>query len=436
MLFPGASEMTGRQRLLSILNRAAPDRIAWTTLVDERTRSVMPPAVRAMPVLDFYRHIGCDILQFGNYGLPADLAVPSPARLVTPPIETEWVNQPDGLAVRTQRTPWGTLVATFRDGHPIKHPVESLEELRILKEVWLASRHEEGDTSRPSSSPCSTSLCSSLCSARGRGSSTLRVAASPRGRRASKDSAPAQSTGARTEGQSTEARVDGFARAEAAIGDDGLYIPTLDPSPVQQLIEMDMGLAGFYYHLQDHRAELESLLDAMHACRMAEYEIVARRSPAPALIPVENTSTTLISPALYRRYSLPQIRDYADIAHRHGKKLILHMCGKLSGLLGELAETGLDGINALTPPPVGDLEFEEALDVLGQDLIILGGILDPALFQAPSLTRDDLWQALDRLFTPRIRQAHFLLWLPADGLPTPFDRFLTVRDWMDSHGRH
>ena len=64
-----SSEMTGRERLLNVLNRKPIDRVAWTTLVDDKTRSVMPQHAREMPVLDFYRQVGCDILQFGNYGL-------------------------------------------------------------------------------------------------------------------------------------------------------------------------------------------------------------------------------------------------------------------------------------------------------------------------------------------------------------------------------
>ncbi|MBM4038475.1 MAG: hypothetical protein FJ290_08170, partial [Planctomycetes bacterium] len=351
--------MTGRQRLLAILSHRPPDRVAWTTLVDDRTRSAMPRRIREMPVLDFYRHIGCDILQFGNYGLPRDLCVPSPARLITPPIETQWRTEGDGLAIRTQKTPWGTLVATFRNGHPIKHPVETLADLRVLKNLWDGSHYEEARPPPASSSPLPHS------------SSPL-----PLGEGAWPSSPLPRAEGA---WPSSPLPV-GEGRVRAAIGDDGLYIPTLDPSPVQQLIEMDMGMASFYYMLQDHRDELEGLLDAMHACRMQEYEIVARRSPAPALMPVENTSTTLISPALYRRYSLPQLRDFCCACHRHGKKAILHMCGHLKALLPELAETGLDGMNALTPPPVGDLPFEQALDALGDRLIILGGIFDGAVF--------------------------------------------------------
>ena len=112
--------MTGRERLLNILDNKPIDRVAWTTLVDHKTLSVMPEGVREMSPLQFYRHIGCDVLQFGNYGLPAELRVLSPARLVTPPIETETTTEPDGLVVQARHTPWGTLVATTRNGHPGK----------------------------------------------------------------------------------------------------------------------------------------------------------------------------------------------------------------------------------------------------------------------------------------------------------------------------
>jgi uroporphyrinogen-III decarboxylase len=179
---------------------------------------------------------------------------------------------------------------------------------------------------------------------------------------------------------------------------------------------------------------VEELLDIMHARRMEEYEIVARRADVLALIPVENTSTTLISPALYRRLSLPQMRDFMTVAHRHGRKAILHMCGLLKGLVAPLRETGLDGINGLTPPTVGDLPFEAALDGFGPDLVIWGGILDGTVFNAPNATREDIRAALDRTFTPRVRQSRFLLWAPADGLPVPVERFFAVRDWMDENG--
>ena len=105
------------------------------------------------------------------------------------------------------------------------------------------------------------------------------------------------------------------------------------------------------------------------------------------------------------------------------------MCGKLKNLLPEIGETGADGINALTPPSIGDCTIERAMDALGEDLVILGGILPG--FQDPGATPGSIKADLDRLFTPRVRSSNLLLWAPADGLDTPIERFLAVREWFE-----
>ncbi|GAG17052.1 unnamed protein product, partial [marine sediment metagenome] len=68
---PTAAEaMTGRQRLNAILARQPADRLSWTTLVDENTLGELPGPMRDMACLEFYRHIGCDILQLNGWGTP------------------------------------------------------------------------------------------------------------------------------------------------------------------------------------------------------------------------------------------------------------------------------------------------------------------------------------------------------------------------------
>ncbi|MCE5238010.1 hypothetical protein LLH23_05915 [bacterium] len=384
--------MTGRQCLESILRHETPPRLCWTTLVDSLTRSVMPEPVRSLPVLDFYRHIGCDILQFGNYGLPADQQVVSPARRVEPPHEVETATQPDGTEVTTVRTAWGELTSCTRRSHPLKHPVETRADLQVARRMWEGTRYEEETV----------------------GAVTDRDAVGV--------------------GDRSHASRESFTRAEAALGDQGVYIPTLAPSPVQQLLELDMGLVAFYGLWQDYPREVEALLDAMQQARLQEWEIVARCSPARALIPVENTSSTMISPALYRRYSLPQLRAVVDVCHAHGKLVIFHMCGHLRDLLPIIRETGLDGAHATTPPPHGDTTLEQALDVCGEDFILMGGVFDGSIFQASEVTAEQMHRALDALYTPRLRKAKLLLGLGADGLPTPLERFLAVGEWFAANG--
>jgi hypothetical protein len=363
--------MTGHQRLMAILNRQPVDRLAWTTLVDDRTRSVMPEEVRRLPVLDFYRHIGCDIMQFGSYGLPVEQQVRL-ARRVWPARESR--TQEDATQVLRIVSDRGTLTAIFRSAHPVRYPIQTSQDLETFTRLWEQAHYEQ-----------------------------------------------------------VEGAAENCRRAEQAVGQDGMFFPTLEPSPVQDLIEVQMGLENFYYFLQDCPCQMRRCLDAMHRARLQEYEIVAQCMTGPAMIPVENTSSSLTGPEIYRRYSLPQIRDYVRIAHRHGRKVVLHMCGRLMNLLDLIAQTGADGINALTPPPVGDCPFEHALDVLGEDLVMMGNIFQGTVFHKPQVTREEIWRALDRLYTPRIRRAHMLLWLGADGLPTPLERFLAVQEWMEKN---
>jgi hypothetical protein len=366
--------MTGHERLLALLHRRPVDRLSWTTLVDDITRSAMPPEWRELPVLEFYRRLRCDVFQFGNHGLPRELQVPLPGQFECPGVGVTVEGRADGAVVQTTRTPWGSLTAISRNGHPLRHAVQTPDDLAVMTAIW---RH--GSVS--------------------------------------------QGAGAG----------EAYARTEAALGDDGLYLPTLAPSPLQQLLQIDMGLVSFYALLQDRPREMEELFALMHQARCAEYELAARELPVAALIAVENTSTRMLSPTLYARYSVPQLRDYAEICHRHGQRLVLHMCGHLRDLLALIPETGADAINALTPPPVGDTTVEMALDALGEDFPLLGGVLQETAFQAPTATPAGIRRALGELYTPRVRQARLLLWAAADGLATPVERFLAVSQWMDEH---
>ncbi|MCE5276754.1 MAG: uroporphyrinogen decarboxylase family protein [Planctomycetaceae bacterium] len=366
--------MNGRECITNILNRRGADRLSWTTVADAAGRSLMPRRLRECPVLEFYRAIGCDILQFGNAALAADQCAAMPYRRVAP-CTVETAGEGDGTWRTRTVCRWGTLESAWRAGHPVKYPIATPEDLACATALWRETLVEE--------------------------------AAAP-------------------------AAEESLARVQAAIGDDGIYMLTLEPSPVQQLIEMDIGLENFYYLLADRPREVEALMDAMHAVRMAEYRIIARRMDVAAVCPVENTSTTLTSPAIYERYSLGQIADLVDVMHEHDRKVVLHMCGRLEGLLGLIARTGADAINALTPPSVGDVPPERALDVLGEDVVLLGTIFNPNVFQKPRVTREEIWRELDRLYTPRLRKAHMVLWLGCDGLATELYRFEAVRQWMEA----
>ncbi len=326
-------------------------------------------------MLEINKLAGLDTLQFGSYGL-CELGIIFPFRIVNPEVRHTHLEISKDTVQTTTQSPWGTLTRLASHSQPTKYPVESIEELRTFTKIQQ-------------NSICKESL-----------------------------------------GDTYETQCH---KALSVIGDSGIYCSAITCSPVQELLQHQMGVEMFNYLLVDHPQEVEALLDVMHQLKLQEMEILCRRSPSRCIVPVENTSTALISPTQYRQYSGPQLRDYAQIIHKHGKMAIWHMCGHLNDLLPIFPETDLDGINAMTPVPVGNTDFEEALDVLGEDFIILGGLMSPLLFQKPDVTRDELWQELDRIYTPRLRAANFLLHIPSGAIPLPLERFHMIRNWFEAN---
>lgn len=355
------SRITGKERITNILQKKSRDVICWTTL---GPKIIGEEEISKLPILELYRHIGCDILQLGVSS--------SPSRFKQPDIEVKQQMNSDGSNTVTTTSKWGKLIAVWQNSHPLKYPVETIEDLRTFKNIMLNSFYEE------------------------------------------------------IPGDEFERNVY---KTINDIGDDGIAVNTIAPSPVQALLECDCGVINFYSLYQDYPEEMEELLDVMHHHRKQEYEILSKRTPLDCVIPIENTSTRMISPDLYEKLSLPQISDYVNILHKHNKLAVLHMCGHLKDLLYLFRDTGCDGINAVTLPPLGNTRFEDVLEVLGDDFIILGGIFSP--FQDPNISKEEMWHELDKLYTPAIRNANLLLWMQADGVYTPYERFLWTKEWFE-----
>lgn len=355
--------MTGRERLQAILSKQPTDRLPWTTLVDNATLSGLPEALRGNHGLDFYRHLGCDILLLDGWNTPYNIRSP---RLVWP----EWVRiEADSEGPRQTvrwHTPKGTLTGISERNCPVRHPVTTLDEVRIYRAMWEGARFEPVD-----------------------------------------DSAA-------------------VAAIDAMLGDDGVATRFWGPSTIPRLLEQDMGTEAFYYLLADYPDAMRGLIGTIHEREVEAFDILAA-TPWTSVTLVENTSTYYISPAIYEEFNMPHQRDFVERVRRRGRTAILHMCGHVKNLLPLIRETGCDGIHFLTPPPTGDCPWETALDVLGDDLIVFG-CLPPSVFVMEPL--HGIRTALDRMITPRLREANFVLSPTADGICVGLERFLAVKEWM------
>ena len=188
---------------------------------------------------------------------------------------------------------------------------------------------------------------------------------------------------------------DQLERAETLIRDlDGDAIATtgIGISPLMDWLQHLAGIENGHLFLADHRGAVEALFEQMHRVLCRRAEIAAAHSPCPVIYSVENTSTTLISPEMFREYCLEHLMDYGRIIRGAGKFHVLHMCGHLKKLLPDIATLPATGIEAFTSPPVGNTLLVDGRTALPEKCLIGGTSavqwLEPAETIIATIERD------------------------------------------------
>jgi len=324
--------MSTRERILAALERKPVDRIPFVPLIDSYTLMDMPGAIQHevqsntgqdywQGMLPAIRKIGVDIMLRHVYVVKPFSGSPHLSGLGQFKELVSTTSRMDGSVLQeTLSTPVGTLTGTWgftdRHGwipHPLKHMVGSLEELKIFD---YALEHLSFQPPDPD--------------------------------------------------------FENFLDAEKQIGEDGIATTSFLNTPLMHLIETCWGLENTHFLLYDYPSEVEGILDKLYRAQKRVVERIAE-SPAKVVIEYENTSSTLLSPRIFRRYCLPYLNEYADTLHSTGKIFLVHMCGKLKAFADDLAGARFDGIADISPQPTGDFGLDEAAACLAGK-VLTGGI--------------------------------------------------------------
>ncbi len=387
---PGISgEMTPRERILAALQKQPVDRIPFVPLIGPFTLMDMPAEIKGdssgrgfdpFRMMHASRALGCDLMI-------RHVPVTEPLRGMTPhlgslggfgpPVEAKTEFR-DGQLRETLSTPVGSITGTwqFTDKvgiipHAIKHAVNNHEELKIFH---YAVDH---------------------------------LITEP-----------------------VAAKSDTFLKVDKAIGDDGIATTSISNSPLMFLIEMAWGLENTYYLLHDYGEEVEDIMNKLHAS-LKRYAEALAAGPAQVVIQYENTSTTLLSPKIFRKYCLPCLNEYADILTAAGKIYLIHMCGKLYDLKDDIAQGRFNGITDVPPPPTGDFPLDVAKASL-PDKVVIGGI-DPTTFISPD--RDFVKEEVSGIIE-RIKPYRGVMLGSADVTPrgAQVRNFRIIRNLIDTLG--
>jgi uroporphyrinogen decarboxylase len=81
----------------------------------------------------------------------------------------------------------------------------------------------------------------------------------------------------------------------------------------------------------------------------------------------------LFSPELFKRFCAPYLRKMTDLAHAHGKKFLLHVCGAVRPLLPTIIDCGVDMLEPIQIRAEG-MDPEALKKDFGKDICFYGGV--------------------------------------------------------------
>lgn len=290
-----AESMTSRERWLAALKCEPVDRLPFWPKINASYAPYQIEPFGSMNISDLHRWIGSD----------QHVGVPACVKTIRKKTSTESVRK-NGTRITKYITSAGTLTATHkydkgsRSWHPVEFPVKQKEDIQVMSLFY------------------SDATC-----------------------------------------EFDKAQFDKAMATIEKIGENAIFTTSLGVSPLMDFLQHLAGVENAHFMLYDYRENVESLLQKMHAFLCRRAEIVAEKCPAPVVYSVENTSTTLISPALFRRYCYKHLLDYGNIISSSDKLHLLHMCGHLKDLLVDIAKLPAVGIEAFTSPPVGNTTLKD-----------------------------------------------------------------------------
>lgn len=310
------SAMTSRERLLATLRGDPVDRIAWSPCVDGYFLSSLPENQK-LDEQELHKEVGSDAI-LRHVPLYASTAPATGGRAGNPRVESSVKSLGDGTLRFSYETKVGSLVEELRwDAMSPFTPWFVTRKLKTLEDIKIYMYALETMSVAPTS--------------------------------------------------------ERFRSAVERLGEDGLVSADGPASPMEHLINSEMGLENFTYALADDPDTVEQCLALMHERNLEAYDILAD-SEAEVVVSYENLSTTLTSPTHYERYDQKHSNEYAAICRAGGKTYLTHMCGRLSGFAGPLSQADQDGFIDIAPAPTGDVVFGQAKASWARDKLLVGGI--------------------------------------------------------------
>ncbi|MCC6581132.1 MAG: hypothetical protein IT440_11895 [Phycisphaeraceae bacterium] len=144
-------------------------------------------------------------------------------------------------------------------------------------------------------------------------------------------------------------------------------------SPFTHLMEV-FGYETALMALMDEPQKCHAMLQAYTAQVIAELKCFAPHGADAVLISSAFAGAGFISRDMYREFVVPYEKQVVAEIRRMGVPSYVHTCGAIGDRLDLMAESGLDGVDTLDPPPLGTVDLAKAKADFGKRFFFKGNL--------------------------------------------------------------
>ena len=188
-----------------------------------------------------------------------------------------------------------------------------------------------------------------------------------------------------------------YTQEQARVGDDGLVVAGELFSSLKAL-HLLAGAVNATYLITDDETRVRELL-ALHEAAQLDLARQIAAAGVPAMMAMDNLDAAFHTPTYLEKFSASFYEKASRIAHKHGSTFFIHACGRQRVNLRLIDSLGVDGLEGVAFPPLGDVQLDEVMRLTSDRFLITGGIsaMQTESFQSADEVRryvEDLFRRL------------------------------------------
>jgi hypothetical protein len=221
---------------------------------------------------------------------------------------------------------------------------------------------------------------------------------------------------------------------QESLGDLAYPYVQLPYSGSGYLMARYMGVEATVYAVLDEPEKVSRLIRSVNACNLRILDAIID-GPFETLFISDNYDSNVQTKEFFDAYVRDHYTEVARRLHARGKYLAVHVDGESRGVLGWLAECGVDCADAVTPKPMFSLTPGQMRAAAGPDLIISGGI--PATVFGQYGSDEAFVECVKRWLDTRLVSPRLIM-AAGDQVPpdAPLHRIAMLPELVTNYGRY